>query len=129
MRCTKRLVGRRGECRTPMDEILSSLGKITWSCKRCGFVEKGLCWECGKPKDKKKLYCSSCAKNNIKASIKKHNSSAEYKEKSSSYFKNKWNKDPEFKEKKSKQKREWLERNPQKKEEYKMLRIYKELGL
>jgi len=129
MRCTKRLVGRRGECRTAMEEIISSIGKITWSCKRCAYVEKGLCWKCAKPKEKKKLYCTSCAEKNIKASIKKHNSSAACKERSSSYFKNKWTKDPEFRERKKKWKKEWLEKNPQKNEEYKLSRIYKELGL
>ncbi len=112
-----------------MEEILSPLGKITWVCKRCAFVEKGLCWECGKPKEKKKLYCPPCAESKAKSAIKKHNASPEYKEKSSSYFKKRWHKDPEFKKRKTEIKKVWLEKNPQKKEEYKLSRIYKELGL
>lgn len=129
MRCTKRLTGRKGECRTPLEEVISSLGKISWVCPRCSWVEKGLCWECGKAKEKKKLYCLLCAIKSRKASVKKHNASDEYKQKKSLYFKNRWDKDPEFKKRKSKIKKEWLEKNPQKKEEYKLSRIYKELGL
>lgn len=129
MRCTKRLTGRKGECKTPVEEVISPIGKISWICPRCTWVEQGLCWECGKPKEKTKLYCSPCADKNAKACRKKRNETEEYKQKKSSYFRNRWYTDPEFKKKKRENKKKWLEKNPQKKDEYKLSRIYKELGL
>lgn len=129
MRCTKRLTGRKGECRTVTEEVISPLGKITWVCPRCSWVEKGLCWECGKQKEKRKLYCTSCAKKNSEISKQRHRDTDQYKQTSSSYFKKKLKEDEEFRKRKLENKRNWLKRNPHKKEEYKLSRIYRELGL
>lgn len=127
MLCNNRLTGRRGECRNPMQEIMDSLGRVTWTCHRCEWTKQGFCWECGEKKEEKKLYCAPCAKKKQRAATLRHNKSAEYKKKSSEYFKKRWHKDPEFKKRKTQLKKEWLERNPHKKEEYKIALIYKEL--
>lgn len=111
-----------------MEESMNAFGKITWSCPRCLRVEKGLCWECGKAKEgERRLYCAPCAKKRTKQAIKRHNASDAYKERSSNYAKKRWKKDPEFKERKTRLKKEWMEKNPHKKQEYKLLRIYKEM--
>jgi predicted amidophosphoribosyltransferase len=112
-----------------MEETINSFGKISWICGRCSWVENGLCWECGKPKEKRKLFCPPCAKNSVRASIKKYKESDEHKAKYSLYYKKRWKEDIEFKKRKTQLRKEWLARNPQKKEQYKLSRIYRELGL
>lgn len=127
MLCDTRLTGRRGECRNPMQEIMDSLGRVTLICHRCEWKKQGFCWECGEKKEGKQLYCRPCAKKKQRIATQRHNKSADYKQKSSVYFKNRWHTDAEFRKKKTQQKREWLEKNPHKKEEYKIALIYKEL--
>lgn len=127
MLCDRKLPGRRGECRNPMQESIDSLGRVSWTCLRCEQVAKGFCWECGEKKEGKRIYCEPCGKKKQKEAIRRFMKTDEHKRRSALYHKRK-SKDPEFKKKKSAQRKAWLERNPQKKEQYKMALIYRELA-
>lgn len=126
MLCNNRLVGRKGECRNLMQESLDSIGRVTWICHKCDWWKSGLCWECGKTREKTKLLCSKCRVLNLKLAKARHAKTEQYKKTSAEYFK-KRSKDPLFKERRAERKKEWDKKNPHKIVEYKLSRIYKEL--